>query len=186
MKKDIILAGVGGQGVLSVAAVLAQAASQAGLRVRQSEVHGMAQRGGAVLSHLRIAGTEIACDLIPKGKADLILSMEILESLRYTEYLAGDGVIITADEPVENIGGYPAIPDITAAIRRFPSSRIITAAALAKQADNHRAVNMVMAGAASRFLPEIPRQVFEAVIGKMFAARTPETNIAAFRLGREQ
>jgi indolepyruvate ferredoxin oxidoreductase beta subunit len=184
MKKDIILAGVGGQGVLSIASVLARAASAAGLNVRQSEVHGMAQRGGAVLSHLRIADSEIASDLIPKGKAGIILSMEILESLRYTDFLAEDGAIITASEPVENIENYPDTRTIIAEISRFPASRIIEAAALAKQAGNHRAVNMVMAGAASNFLPEIPPSVFENVIRDMFASRAPEANVEAFRLGR--
>jgi indolepyruvate ferredoxin oxidoreductase beta subunit len=184
MNKDIILAGVGGQGVLSIASVLAKVAAAAGLRVRQSEVHGMAQRGGAVLSHLRIADSEIASDLIPRGKAAIILSMEILEGLRYTDFLAVDGVIVTASEPLVNIDNYPDISVITAALKRYPASRIIEAAALAKQAGNHRAVNMVMAGAASVFLPEIPLPVFETVIRDMFALRSPEANIEAFRLGR--
>jgi indolepyruvate ferredoxin oxidoreductase beta subunit len=184
MKKDIILAGVGGQGVLSIASVLAKAASSAGLDVRQSEVHGMAQRGGAVLSHLRIADSGIACDLIPRGRASLILSMEVLESLRYTDFLAPDGAIVTAGEPVVNIENYPDIGAIIAEINRFPASRVIEAAALAKQAGNPRAVNMVMAGAASGFLPEIPLAVFESVIQDMFASRAPQANVKAFCLGR--
>ena len=184
MKKNIILAGVGGQGVLSIAAVLARAASTAGLNVRQSEVHGMAQRGGAVLSHLRIADAEIVCDLIPRGKAGLILSMELLDSLRYTHFLAPDGAIVTASELVVNIENYPDREAVAAEIGRFPMSRIIEAAALAKQAGNHRAVNMVMAGAASGFLPEIPLAVFESVIREMFSSRAPEANVEAFRLGR--
>jgi indolepyruvate ferredoxin oxidoreductase beta subunit len=185
MKKDIILAGVGGQGVLSVASVLAKAAAEAGLTVRQSEVHGMAQRGGAVLSHLRISSSAIACDLIPKGKTDLILSMELLESLRYTDFLAPDGAIVTASEPLVNIDNYPDTAAIAAAIAsRGPPTRAIEAAALAGQTGNRRAINMVMAGAASRFLPEIPLPVFENVIQAMFASRSPEANIEAFHLGR--
>jgi indolepyruvate ferredoxin oxidoreductase beta subunit len=184
MKKDIILAGVGGQGVLSVASVLAKAAAVAGLTVRQSEVHGMAQRGGAVLSHLRISSSDIACDLIPKGKCDLILSMEPLESLRYTEFLAPGSAIVAASAPVVNIENYPDTAAITAAINRCPASRIIEADALAKEAGNHRAVNRVMAGAASGFLPEIPLALFEDVIRAMFVSRSPEANIKAFKLGR--
>jgi indolepyruvate ferredoxin oxidoreductase beta subunit len=148
----------------------------------------MAQRGGAVLSHLRISDSVIACDLIPKGKADLILSMELLESLRYTDFLAPDGAIVTASEPIVNIEDYPDTAAITAAIANraisYATSRIIEAAALAQQAGNHRAVNMVMAGAASRFLPEIPLSVFEDIIRTLFAARSPEANIEAFHLGR--
>jgi indolepyruvate ferredoxin oxidoreductase beta subunit len=157
----------------------------------------MAQRGGAVLSHLRISDSAIACDLIPKGKADLILSMELLESLRYTDFLAPDGAIVTASEPIVNIADYPDTAAITAVITNranlgaksgaasHAASRIIEAAALAQQAGNHRAVNMVMAGAASRFLPEIPLSVFEDIIRALFASRSPEANIEAFRLGRE-
>ncbi|MDR2178643.1 MAG: 2-oxoacid:acceptor oxidoreductase family protein, partial [Treponema sp.] len=99
MKKDIILAGVGGQGVLSIAAIIAQAAVTEGLAVRQSEVHGMAQRGGAVLAHLRIADGPIAGDLVSRGGADLIISMEPLESLRYAEWLSPQGALVSAAEP---------------------------------------------------------------------------------------
>jgi indolepyruvate ferredoxin oxidoreductase beta subunit len=184
MKKDIILAGVGGQGVLSIAAVLAQAAAAAGLVARQSEVHGMAQRGGAVLSHLRLSSSAIFCDLIPHGNADIILSMEPLESLRYTEFLSEHGVIVTASEPIVNISSYPPIETVHAAVKRRPASRIVDAAALAKEAGNHRAVNMVMAGAVSAFLPEIAAGFFENTIRAMFAERNPEANIKAFMLGR--
>jgi indolepyruvate ferredoxin oxidoreductase beta subunit len=144
----------------------------------------MAQRGGAVLSHLRIADAAIACDLIPRGRAGLILSMELLESLRYTEFLAPDGAIVTASDPIVNIQNYPDNAAVIAQIKRLSASRIIEAAALAQQAGNPRAVNMVMAGAASGFLPEIPLPVFESVIGDMFASRAPEANVRAFKLGR--
>jgi indolepyruvate ferredoxin oxidoreductase beta subunit len=184
MKKDIILAGVGGQGVLSIAAVLARAAAEAGLVARQSEVHGMAQRGGAVLSHLRLSSDTIFCDLIPHGQADIILSMEPLESLRYTEFLSEYGVIVTASEPLVNISNYPPLETVHTAVKHYPASRIVDAAALAKEAGNHRAVNMVMAGAVSVFLPEIAPGFFENAIRTMFASRDPEANIHAFMLGR--
>ena len=186
MKCDVILAGVGGQGVLSVAAVIARAAVEDGLQVRQSEVHGMAQRGGAVLAHLRIASKPIASDLVPRGGADLILSMEPLESLRYAAWLSPDGALVSAAEPLVNIPNYPDLEGIIKTIKSFPLSRIVEAAALAKEAGLARSVNMVMVGAASAFLP-IAAQTLETTIEKMFAAKNPaaaESNKKAFMLGR--
>ncbi|AEF84840.1 indolepyruvate oxidoreductase subunit IorB (IOR)(Indolepyruvate ferredoxin oxidoreductase subunit beta) [Treponema primitia ZAS-2] len=186
MKKDIILAGVGGQGVLSIAAIIAQAAVSVGLLVRQSEVHGMAQRGGAVLAHLRLSDTGIASDLVPQGGADLIISMEPVESLRYTAWLAPEGALVTAAEPFINIPDYPDIAVILKTIADFPVNRIVDAAALAKEAGLTRAVNMVMVGAASPFLP-IRSPSLEATIAAMFASKDPsvaEANKKAFNLGR--
>jgi indolepyruvate ferredoxin oxidoreductase beta subunit len=120
MKKDIILAGVGGQGVLSIAAIIARAAVDSGFAVRQSEVHGMAQRGGAVLAHLRISDGPIATDLVSQGGADLIIAMEPLESLRYAAWLSPQGALVTASEPFVNIPDYPALDTITTVIKRFP------------------------------------------------------------------
>jgi indolepyruvate ferredoxin oxidoreductase beta subunit len=186
LKKDIILAGVGGQGVLSIAAIIAQAAVKEGLAVRQSEVHGMAQRGGAVLAHLRISDRVIASDLVPRGGADLIISMEPLESLRYAEWLSPEGSLVSAAEPFININDYPDLADIIAAIHTFPVSRIVEAAALAKEAGLVRAVNMVMVGAASPFLP-IKAETLENTITAMFANKessVAEANKKAFQLGR--
>jgi indolepyruvate ferredoxin oxidoreductase beta subunit len=187
MKKDIILAGVGGQGVLSIAAIIAQAAVAEGLAVRQSEVHGMAQRGGAVLAHLRISDKAIASDLVPRGGADLIISMEPLESLRYAAWLSPEGALVTAAEPCINIPNYPEISVVIKTIGGFPLSRIVEAAALAKEAGLARAVNMVMVGAASPFLPLKP-ETLEAAIQKMFAGKdvsVGEANRRAFALGRK-
>ena len=192
MKCDVILAGVGGQGVLSVAAIIAQAAVEEGLNVRQSEVHGMAQRGGAVLAHLRIADKSIASDLVPRGGADLILSMEPLESLRYAGWLSPKlangqpGALVSAAEPFINIPNYPNQEEIINNIKRFPLHRIVEAAALAKEAGLARSVNMVMVGAASAFLP-IGTKTLEKTIEKMFAGKggaAVEANIKAFGLGR--
>jgi indolepyruvate ferredoxin oxidoreductase beta subunit len=187
MKNDIILAGVGGQGTLSIAAIIAHAAVAAGLSVRQGEVHGMAQRGGAVLAHLRLSDTAIASDLVPQGAADLIISMEPVESLRYAPWLSPQGALISAAEPFVNIGDYPDIAVILKAIASFPLSRIVEAEALAKEAGLARAVNMVMVGAASPFLP-IPEKILEDTITAMFADRDPSVgtaNIKAFNLGRK-
>ena len=186
MKCDVILAGVGGQGVLSVAAVIARAAVEEGLAVRQSEVHGMAQRGGAVLAHLRIADSAIPSDLVPRGGAGLILSMEPLESLRYAAWLSPDGALVTAAEPLVNIPNYPEISGILKSIELFPLRRIVEAAALAKEAGMARAVNMVMVGAASVFLP-IGAETLEETIAKVFARKGStivEANKKAFILGR--
>ncbi len=186
MKRDVILAGVGGQGVLSIAAIIAKAAVARGLTVRQSEVHGMAQRGGAVLAHLRMADGPIASDLVPRGGADLIISMEPVESLRYVEWLSPQGALVSAVEPFVNIPDYPDIAGILEAIRRFPVSRLVEAQALAKQAGLARAVNMVMVGAASPFLP-VSADELEATICELFATKEPavvDANKAAFRLGR--
>ncbi|MDR1899411.1 MAG: indolepyruvate oxidoreductase subunit beta [Treponema sp.] len=187
MKKDIILAGVGGQGVLSIAAIIARAAVAGGFRVRQSEVHGMAQRGGAVLAQLRIADGAIASDLVPRGAADLILSMEPLESLRYAEWLSPQGALVTAAEPLINIPDYPDPAVVVRAITAFPLHRVVEAAALAKKAGLARAVNMVMVGAASPFLP-VGAAVLEETIAAAFASKEAsvvEANQKAFRLGRE-
>jgi indolepyruvate ferredoxin oxidoreductase beta subunit len=187
MKMDIILAGVGGQGVLSIAAIIARAAVDSGFAVRQSEVHGMAQRGGAVLAHLRISGAAIASDLVPQGGADLIIAMEPLESLRYAAWLKPQGALVTAVEPFVNIPDYPAIDSITAVIKRFPQYRLVEASELAKRAGHLRTVNMVMVGAASPFLPITP-ETLENTITAMFAAKAPgiaEANAKAFHLGRE-
>ena len=192
MKCDVILAGVGGQGVLSVAAVIAQAAVEEGFAVRQSEVHGMAQRGGAVLAHLRIADKPIASDLVPRGAADLILSMEPLESLRYASWLSPrlasgrPGALVSAAEPLVNIPNYPVLSDVLDAIKRFPLYRIVEAAGLAKEAGFAKSVNMVMVGAASAFLP-ISAENLETTIEKMFGGKDPlaaDANKKALYLGR--
>lgn len=107
MKKDIILCGVGGQGILSIATVIGEAATKAGLYLKQAEVHGMSQRGGDVQSNLRLSTETIWSDLIPQGGADVVISMEPMESLRYLPYLAKTGVIVTSCKPFINIPNYP-------------------------------------------------------------------------------
>jgi len=187
LKCDVILAGVGGQGVLSIASIIALAAADEGLNVRQSEVHGMAQRGGAVLAHLRISDKAIACDLVPKGGADIIVSMEPLESLRYAAWLKPGGALVTAAEPLVNIGNYPELTEIIAAIKRFPLWRLLDTPTLAKEAGLAKAVNTVMVGAASPFLP-IKANSLENTINGVFSAKGAAiawANIKAFKLGRE-
>ena len=118
MRYDIILAGVGGQGVLSVSGIIAAAAMQEGLSVKQSEVHGMSQRGGAVIANLRMGSRPVASDLVPLGCASLILSMEPLESLRYLRYLSPAGAVVTSTDPVRNIDDYPELDRLLEALSR--------------------------------------------------------------------
>jgi indolepyruvate ferredoxin oxidoreductase beta subunit len=187
VKYDVILAGVGGQGVLSVAAVIALGAKKDGLLVRQSEVHGMAQRGGAVQAHLRLSDRTIVSDLIGRASADMILSMEPIESLRYLEYLKAEGVLITAADAVKNIPNYPDLEGIYDRIRALPSSRLIEAADLAQEAGSVRSTNMVMVGAASRYLPVEAKSLL-AAIDELFSRKgdkVVETNRRAFQAGRD-
>jgi len=187
MKYDIVLAGVGGQGVLSMAAIIGRAAILEGLAAKQSEVHGMAQRGGAVTAHLRLSDRPIESDLVPLGTASLILSLEPLESLRYLEFLGPDGAVVTATQPVSNIDDYPALDELTAAIRRLPRAVLVDAAGIARHAGLPQATNMVMAGAASGLLP-IRVSTIERAIRTRFArkgATVIDQNLAAFRAGQE-
>lgn len=186
MKFDIILAGVGGQGVLSVSAVIATAAMDERLEVKQSEVHGMAQRGGAVLANLRLSDKPIASDLIPLGRASLILSMEPLEALRYLPYLSPEGALVTSLHPVHNIPDYPPIDDLLAELRKVPRAALVDSDTIAREVGSARAINMVMVGAASRVLPLQPATL-ERFISSRFASKGEkivEQNLQAFRAGR--
>jgi indolepyruvate ferredoxin oxidoreductase beta subunit len=187
MKFDIILAGVGGQGVLSVSAIIASSAMKEGLHVKQSEVHGMSQRGGAVLANLRLGSAPVASDLIPHGGAAMILSMEPLESLRYLQYLGPDGALITSTNPLVNIPDYPDLETLLAKIRTLPRATLVDGEKLARAAGSVRATNMVMVGAASHRLP-LKTATLELFIRELFAAKGPkviETNLKAFHAGRE-
>lgn len=183
---NMILCGVGGQGVLSLAAIIAKASLSAHLNVRQSEVHGMSQRGGEVSSHLRIGNEEIVGDLVPSGTADLIISMEPMESLRYLNYLKPNGIVITASEPVKNISNYPDVNAVYAKIAEIPGSICLEAESLAEAAGSRRASNMVLIGAASSFLP-LETDGLQNAIRETFASKGEsivETNLKAFDAGR--
>jgi indolepyruvate ferredoxin oxidoreductase, beta subunit len=187
MKKDIILAGVGGQGILSVAAVIGMAALENDLDVKQAEVHGMSQRGGAVQSHLRIADYKIASDLIPLGQADMILSVEPMESLRYLPFLSKEGWLVTNTKPFNNITDYPEMEKVLQAIGEIKNSIALDADEIAKNAGSVRASNIVMVGAASPFL-EIPYESLQKGIRKIFGNKGSEIielNLRALDAGRE-
>jgi indolepyruvate ferredoxin oxidoreductase beta subunit len=185
--QDIILAGVGGQGILSIAFIIDSAALREGFNIKQAEVHGMAQRGGAVQSHLRVSRSPIWSDLIPRGRADLILSVEPLEALRYLDYLSPGGRIVTSATPFINIPNYPDKESVLARIRRVAGSVIVDSEALAKEAGTSRAQNTVMLGAAARFLIVSPESLLES-INVLFAPRGEKIlapNLKAFELGRK-
>lgn len=152
MKKDIILAGVGGQGILSIAGVIGYAALDQGMHLKQSEVHGMSQRGGDVMSNLRISHDEIASDLIPYGQADIIISVEPLESLRYLPYISKTGWVITSTRPFINIPNYPDIDKVLEAVTAVPHHVVLDAEAIAKDVGSAKSANIVILGAASPFL----------------------------------
>ena len=152
MKTDIILSGVGGQGILSIAAVIGEAALCEGLYMKQAEVHGMSQRGGDVQSNLRLSDQPIASDLIPLGAADLIISLEPMEALRYLPYLKKDGWLVTNSQPLVNIPNYPDVEKLKAELDKLPHKVVLDVDAIAKKAGSVRASNIVMLGAATPFL----------------------------------
>lgn len=186
MKKDIILAGVGGQGILSIAACIGMAALDEGLFLKQAEVHGMSQRGGAVQSHLRISSEEIASDLIPEGKVDLIIAVEPMESLRYIPMLHPTGWIITSITPFNNIPDYPDIELILKEIWKQPHYVTLDADTVAKDCGSIKAANMVILGAVSPFLGLKPGSI-ENAIRKIFDGKGEDVillNIKALQHGR--
>ncbi len=187
MKKDIILAGVGGQGILSIATIIGDAALNQNLYLKQAEVHGMSQRGGDVQSNLRLSSDPIASDLIPLRGADLIISLEPMEALRYLPYLAEDGWIVTNSEPFINIPNYPEIEAVMAELRKNKNLVLLNVDQIAKDCGNPRAANMVLLGAASPYLGmEIEK--LEAGIARIFGRKGQEVvdaNLGALRAGRD-
>ena len=186
MKQDIILAGVGGQGILSIAFVIDNAALAEGLSFKQAEVHGMAQRGGAVQSHMRLSSERIWSDLIPRGEADMILSVEPLETLRYLEYPRPDGIVVTSSTPYINIPDYPPVESILAEIRNVGTCVIVDSEKIAKEAGTSKAQNTVMLGAASKhlILKEATLRRFIEVLFKARGESVVQANLKAFELGR--
>lgn len=185
MKLDIVLSGVGGQGVLSAAAILAEAGRREGLNVKQGEVHGMSQRGGAVTANLRMADGPVASDLIARGSAKMILSLEPLEALRWLTYLAPSGIVITSSSPVRNISDYPDMEEVLGALGRLPHSVVVDADKLAREAGSGRANNVVLLGAATPFLP-LPEDVVKTCVADFFERKgvaVVQQNLRAFEMG---
>ncbi len=186
MKQDIILAGVGGQGILSIATVLGEAALTNGLHIKQAEVHGMSQRGGDVQSNLRISSEPIASDLIPSGKVDMIMSLEPMEALRYVHELSKDGWIVTSSVPFINIDNYPDKEEIYRHLNSMPHTVMLNVEQYAKEAGAPaQAANMVLLGAAIPMLG-LSFETIRDAAAKVFARKGEEIvakNIAALAAG---
>ncbi|MEG1622110.1 MAG: indolepyruvate oxidoreductase subunit beta [Alistipes sp.] len=187
MKKDIILAGVGGQGILSIATIIGEAALAEKLYIKQAEVHGMSQRGGDVQSNLRLSSKPIHSDLIARGGADLVISLEPMEALRYLPYLSQEGWIVTNSTPFINIENYPEAEALYARLHQLPHVILLDVEKVAKEAGAPlQAANMVLLGAAAPVLG-LPFEKLEAGIRDIFASKGEEVvekNLTALRVGR--
>ena len=192
VKTDIVLAGVGGQGILTIAAVLGRAALEEGLYVKQAEVHGMAQRGRAVQSHFRISSTPIHSDIIPKGSAEVILSLEPMEALRYLPWLKKGGWVVVNESPLENIPNYPELERVHAALDALPYLFRFNGIQLARDNGSARTLNMVMLGAGAMFTG-LSQEALERAITAHFMTKGDkivDTNLkifnAALKLARAE
>lgn len=188
MKSDIVLAGVGGQGILTIATILGAAALAEGLHLKQAEVHGMSQRGGDVQSNLRLSSEPIHSDLIPLGGADLIVSLEPMEALRYLPFLSKEGWLVTNTEPFVNIDNYPEMEKLEKELDLLPNRVAFNMDETAKEVASARSSNLVLLGAASPFIEIAPEKI-ENAIAEVFGAKGEKivnANIAAFRAGRQK
>jgi indolepyruvate ferredoxin oxidoreductase beta subunit len=186
MKLDIKLCGVGGQGILSIATIIAEAATAAGLHLKQAEVHGMSQRGGDVQSDLRLSDEPIWSDLIARGGADIILSMEPMEALRYLPYLAADGVIVTSSKPFVNIPNYPDETAVFAELDAMPHTVRLDIEEMARDNGLPKSANVVLLGMAAPFIKLLQPQQLRDAVARVFAAKgeaVVAANLKAFDLG---
>ncbi len=186
METNIVLCGVGGQGILSISIALDIAANRLGWQFKQAEVHGMSQRGGEVVSHLRYADHTVRSEVIPRGKANLVLSVEPLEALRYVSLLALEGALVTSSDPFKNIESYPDVDEVLAAVGREPNHVLLPGEALARQCGSVKAANIVLLGASAPWLG-MPEETVEAAIRELFepkGEKVQELNVKAFRTGR--
>ena len=186
MKKDIILCGVGGQGILSIATIIGEACTEAGLYLKQAEVHGMSQRGGDVQSNLRLSTDPIWSDLIPQGETDVIISMEPMEALRYLPYLSKQGTIVTSSKPFVNIPNYPDETELMAELDSMPSVVKLDIESVAKDAGNARGANMVLLGMAAPYIEILSVEQLRKAIAIIFARKgesVVEANLKAFDCG---
>lgn len=186
MKKDIILCGVGGQGILSIATIIGEAATKAGINLKQAEVHGMSQRGGDVQSNLRLSTDPIWSDLIPQAGADVVISMEPMESLRYLAYLSPKGTIVTSSKPFVNIPNYPDEAALNAELDVLPSVAKLDIETVAKDCGNARGANMVLLGMAAPYIEILSVEQLRQAIATVFARKGEaivEANLKAFDAG---
>ena len=188
MNKDILLCGVGGQGILSIATIIGEAATETGINLKQAEVHGMSQRGGDVQSNLRLSTDVIYSDLIQKGGADLIISMEPMEALRYLPYLSKDGVVVTSNKPFVNIPNYPDQDALFAELSALPHVVQLDIEAVAHEAGSARSANVVLLGMAAKYIEILSADALRSAVAKIFerkGEKVVEANLKAFDMGAE-
>ena len=186
MKKDIILAGVGGQGILTIATIIGDAATAAGLNLKQAEVHGMSQRGGDVQSNLRLSPALIHSDLIKQGAADLIISMEPMEALRYLPYLNKEGWVVTSSHPFKNIPNYPEEEALMQELNNLPKVAALPIEDVAKENNLPKSANVVLLGMAAKYIEILTPEQLRESIARVFASKGEkivEANQQAFDLG---
>ena len=186
MKKDIILAGVGGQGILTIATIIGDAAAVAGVNLKQAEVHGMSQRGGDVQSNLRLSTEPIHSDLIRQGAADVIISMEPMEALRYLPYLNKQGWVVTSSNPYKNIPNYPDEQAIMEELKALPNTAILPIEDLAKENSMPKSANVFLLGMAAKYIEILTPEQLRESVKRLFASKgekVVEMNCQAFDLG---
>ena len=186
MKKDIILAGVGGQCILTIATIIGDAAATAGVNLKQAEVHGMSQRGGDVQSNLRLSTDAIYSDLIKQGSADIIISMEPMEALRYMPYLSKEGWVVSSSHPFKNIPNYPDEQALMEEFNALPHSAALPIEDLAKQNNLPKSANMVLLGMAAPYIEILSPEQLREAIKRVFSSKgeqVVEMNCQAFDLG---
>ena len=186
MKTDIILCGVGGQGILSIATIIGEAAMNENLYIKQAEVHGMSQRGGDVQSNLRLSSAPIHSDLIPRGGADVVVSLEPMEALRYLPWLSREGWIITNTTPFVNIPDYPEMERVKAEFDKLPHVIALDVDAIAREIGSPRSANMVLLGATAAVLSILDADKLREGIRRIFGRKgedVVEVNIKAFDAG---
>lgn len=186
MKKDIILAGVGGQGILTIATIIGDAAAAAGVNLKQAEVHGMSQRGGDVQSNLRLSTETIHSDLIRQGAADVIISMEPMEALRYVPFLNQDGWMVTSSHPFKNIPNYPDEQALMEELQALPHTAVLAIEDLAKENNMPKSANVVLLGMAAKYIEILSPEQLRESVKRVFASKGEkivEMNCKAFDLG---
>ncbi len=186
MKKDIILAGVGGQGILTIATIIGDAAAAAGVNLKQAEVHGMSQRGGDVQSNLRLSTETIHSDLIRQGAADVIISMEPMEALRYVPFLYQDGWVVTSSHPFKNIPNYPDEQALMEELQALPHTAVLPIEDLAKENNMPKSANVVLLGMAAKYIEILSPEQLRESVKRVFASKGEkivEMNCKAFDLG---
>ena len=186
MKKDIILAGVGGQGILTIATIIGDAATVAGIHLKQAEVHGMSQRGGDVQSTLRLSTEPIYSDLVRQGAADLIISMEPMEALRYLPFLCKEGWIVSSSHPFKNIPNYPDEPTLMSELESLPHVATLPIEDVARENSLPKSANMVLLGMSARYMEILTPEQLRESIARVFASKGDKVvadNLKAFDLG---